>query len=112
MTAELSAHFFFTNPAYRIASPGTLCKPTKVAAVNCQAVSPALTKAGASEYTGAASAKKNNSQPPKRSSEYGSYYLRNGGGALDSALTSYATRYTRCITRPRERERVLGGGTL
>src|SRR5215469_684111 len=40
MKAELIAHFCLTYPAYRTANPGMLCKPTKVAAANCQALLP------------------------------------------------------------------------
>src|SRR5258708_8060106 len=47
MTAELSDHFRFMRPAYRIARPGTLCRPTNVAAVSCQAVSPEFNQSGA-----------------------------------------------------------------
>src|SRR5215469_11955800 len=46
MSDELSAHLRFINPAYRIASPGTLWSPTRVAAVSCHPVSPELTHPG------------------------------------------------------------------
>src|SRR5215472_3865007 len=46
MNAELIAHFFFTMPPYKTASPGMLCRPTKVAAANCQALSPVSSHCG------------------------------------------------------------------
>src|SRR5215471_19283477 len=46
MRAELSAHLRFIRPAYRMARPGTLCSPTNVAAVSCQALSPAFSQFG------------------------------------------------------------------
>src|SRR5690348_9422373 len=46
ISAELRAHFRFINPAYRIARPGTLWRPTSVAAVSCQAVSPEFSQSG------------------------------------------------------------------
>src|SRR6516225_571840 len=46
MKAELIAHFFLTIPPYRTVSPGMLCKPTKVAAANCQALSPVSSHCG------------------------------------------------------------------
>ena len=39
---------FCITPPYRTASPGTLIKPTSVAAVICQAVSPEFSQLGAS----------------------------------------------------------------
>src|ERR1700722_18271068 len=36
----LTAHFFCTRPPYKTARPGMLMRPTSVAAVICQAVSP------------------------------------------------------------------------
>src|SRR6516225_8518855 len=46
MKAELIAHFFLTMPPYRTVNPGTLCRPTKVAAANCQALSPVSSHCG------------------------------------------------------------------
>src|SRR5271156_6578967 len=46
MKAELIAHFFWTIPAYRTMRPGTLCSPTSVAAVICQALSPWFSQSG------------------------------------------------------------------
>src|ERR1700733_2959657 len=40
MKAELIAHFFLTTPPYRTINPGMLCRPTNVAAANCQALLP------------------------------------------------------------------------
>src|SRR5437764_7321924 len=39
---------FCITPPYRTASPGMLIRPTSVAAVNCQAVSPEFSQVGAS----------------------------------------------------------------
>src|SRR5947199_5381472 len=41
-------HRFCITPPYRTASPGMLIRPTRVAAVSCQAVSPELNQLGAS----------------------------------------------------------------
>src|SRR5271156_2319671 len=46
MKAELIAHFFLTMPPYRTVSPGMLCRPTKVAAASCQALSPVSSHCG------------------------------------------------------------------
>ena len=40
----LTTHFFWTNPPKRTARPGTLISATKVAAVNCQALSPVFSQ--------------------------------------------------------------------
>src|SRR6478736_687042 len=42
----LTAHFFWTMPAYNTAMPGILIRPTRVAATNCQALSPGLSQSG------------------------------------------------------------------
>src|SRR5450755_2590353 len=42
----LMAHFFCTTPPYKTTRPGTLINPTSVAAVSCQALSPAFNHAG------------------------------------------------------------------
>src|SRR5215467_4389884 len=42
----LMAHFRCTIPPYRTASAGMLIKPTSVAAVSCQALSPELSQCG------------------------------------------------------------------
>src|ERR1051326_392904 len=47
MSAEFSAHLRFISPEYRIASPGTLIRPTSVAATICQAVGPESSHGGA-----------------------------------------------------------------
>jgi hypothetical protein len=47
MNALLMAHFFFTIPPWSTTRPGTLCSPTKVAAVSCHALSPELSHSGA-----------------------------------------------------------------
>src|SRR3984893_5147375 len=46
MKAELSAHFSWSMPPYRTARPGMLCRPTKVAAANCQALFPVSSHCG------------------------------------------------------------------
>src|ERR1700730_17251347 len=46
MKAELSAHFSWSMPPYRTARPGMLCRPTKVAAANCQALFPVSSHLG------------------------------------------------------------------
>lgn len=46
MSAELSAHLRFIRPAYMIARPGTLIRPTCVAEVSCHPVSPGLSHDG------------------------------------------------------------------
>src|SRR5207248_11603088 len=43
---------FCITPPYRTARPGTLIKPTRVAAVICQEVSPELSQVGASSGMG------------------------------------------------------------
>src|ERR1700728_1138612 len=53
INAELMAHFFLTIPPYRMHRTGTLCRPTKVAAVNCQALFPLLCQVGATIGLGA-----------------------------------------------------------
>ena len=46
MSMVLTAHFFWTSPAYRTAMPGRLIRPTSVAATNCQALSPEFIQSG------------------------------------------------------------------
>lgn len=46
MNAEFTAHFFFTMLPYKMTSPGTLCIPTRVAAVSCHALSPLFNQGG------------------------------------------------------------------
>src|SRR5437588_11997384 len=43
---EFSAHLRFIRPEYRMARPGTLWMPTRVAAVSCHPVSPAFSQLG------------------------------------------------------------------
>ena len=47
-----TAHFFGTSPAYRTARPGRLIRPTNVAAVSCQAVSPVSSQFGSEQLFG------------------------------------------------------------
>lgn len=44
MNAELMTHSSLTQPAYRIARPGILCRATRLPAVSCQALSPGLSQ--------------------------------------------------------------------
>jgi hypothetical protein len=46
MSIVLTPHFFCTRPPYNTAMPGKLIKPTRVAAVSCQALSPAFNHCG------------------------------------------------------------------
>jgi hypothetical protein len=46
MIMVFTAHLRCTSPPYRTAKPGRLIRPTRVAAVNCQEVSPAFSQLG------------------------------------------------------------------
>ena len=46
MSIVLTAHLRCTIPPYKIAIPGMLINPTRVAATSCQALSPALSHGG------------------------------------------------------------------
>jgi hypothetical protein len=46
MIMVLTAHLRCTRPPYRTARPGRLIRPTRVAAVSCQEVSPAFSQLG------------------------------------------------------------------
>jgi hypothetical protein len=46
MPTTLTAHFLGTIDAYKTARPGRLIRPTNVAAVSCQVLSPVLSQLG------------------------------------------------------------------